>query len=86
MPKEIRQPEQKLNSEPQPIDTTSCPNIGNTHVVCSQSRVSSLSDMKKVWLSDEYLKKRFQSYKAMRKIICQKINIDKFKVFLKADS
>ena len=37
MPKEIRQPEQKLNSEPQPIDTTSCPNIGNTNVVCSQS-------------------------------------------------
>ena len=37
MPKEIRQLEQKLNSEPQPIDTTSCPNIGNTNVVCSQS-------------------------------------------------
>ncbi len=35
MPKEIRQPEQKLNSEPQPIDTTSCPNIGNTNVMCS---------------------------------------------------
>ena len=35
MPKEIRQPEQKQNSEPQPIDTTSCPNIGNTNVSSS---------------------------------------------------
>ena len=39
MPKEIRQPEQKLNSEPQPIDTTSCPNNGNTHVSGSFNKV-----------------------------------------------
>ena len=67
------------------VPTSSQP-CSNTFVIGSQSRVSSLSEMKKIWLSDEYLKKRSQSYKAMREIICQKGNIDKFKAFLKNDS
>ncbi len=37
MSNNFRQTEQKPNSEPQPIDITSSPAIGNTHVVCSQS-------------------------------------------------
>ena len=77
--------EQKLNSEQKDeTQLPSSPNNGNTHVIGSQSHVRNLYGMP--YLDEEYLKKRSQSYKAMREIICQKINIDKFKTFLKDDS
>jgi len=64
-------------------ETMSSQPCSNTFVIGSQGRVSSLSKMKKIWLSDEYLKKRSQSYEAMRQMICQETYINKFNEFLK---
>lgn len=47
--------EQKFNSEQKADDTASSQPIAKPNVVRSQSRISTLDDMKKVWLSDEYL-------------------------------
>jgi len=63
--------EQQPNSNSNVDASSVSPTCTKPLVVCSQSRVSKLSDMKKIWLSDEYLKKRKQSYDEIFKTLVE---------------
>lgn len=62
------QPEQVQNSEQKADDNSVSPAFANALVVGSQSLMSDLSEMSKIWLSPEYLEKRKQSYDALFKM------------------
>jgi hypothetical protein len=68
------QPEQMPSSEPQPIVLPSATDSAKPNVICSQSVILDLSNIPLVdnpYFSNEYLKKRKESYKAVVKILVQ---------------